>query len=230
VTYQTSAASIPLPASVYPKPKAIIFDWDNTLVDTWPNITHTINATLVAMGQKPWSEGEAKQRIAKSLRDSFPVLFGDQWEKARDVFYSTLESCHIDMLTVLPGAAEAILGLAKTGIPMAIVSNKTGKYLRKEIQHLGWEKYFQTIVGAGDLDHDKPAPDAVIAFLDRVKLAPGSDIWFVGDSPVDVEAAYATGCTSVFIKGDGKHTFPKGITPHIEIDDCLVLLKMIKAL
>lgn len=36
------------------KPKAIIFDWDNTLVDSWPVIQHAIDHTMVEMGKEPW--------------------------------------------------------------------------------------------------------------------------------------------------------------------------------
>ncbi len=208
-------------------PSAVIFDWDNTLVDTWPCIIHTMNATLKAMGQEPWSISEAKQRIAKSLRDSFPVLFGDKWTKARDVFYEELEKCHLDMLTLLPGAEDVINLLEQRGIPIAIVSNKTGNYLRDEMSHLGWDERFAFVAGAGDLDHDKPAPDAIFRFLERVKLAPGHDIWFVGDSHVDVEAAHAGGCTSIFLKGDGEHAPNTENPPHIVINDCRELSSLV---
>ncbi|MEI6986480.1 MAG: hypothetical protein WCK65_10140 [Rhodospirillaceae bacterium] len=36
-------------------PLAIIFDWDNTLVDSWECLHASINVTLVAMGQRPWT-------------------------------------------------------------------------------------------------------------------------------------------------------------------------------
>jgi phosphoglycolate phosphatase len=32
-------------------PKAVIFDWDNTLVDSWPVIHHALNETLEAYGK-----------------------------------------------------------------------------------------------------------------------------------------------------------------------------------
>ncbi len=204
-------------------PRAIVFDWDNTLVDTWPNIIHTMNVTLLAMGHVPWSVEEARRRIARSLRDSFPELFGDRWQKAREIFYAELERSHLAMLTPLPGVAEVLDAFHGQGLPMAVVSNKTGGYLRKEIEHLGWGDHFRSVFGAGDLSHDKPAPDAVLAFLGRVDLAPGPDIWFVGDSPVDVETAHAAGCASVFVRGEESHAFPQDRAPHMTIDDCRAL-------
>ena len=206
-----------------PPPRAIIFDWDNTLVDTWPNIVHTMNVTLVAMGQAPWTAAEAKQRIARSLRESFPELFGDRWEQARDVFYAELERAHLDMLAPLPGSAETLAHFAAQGVPMAVVSNKTSVYLHREVAHLGWGKYFGAVFGAGDMPHDKPAPDAVFRFLERAGLAPGNDIWFVGDSPVDVEAAHAAGCAPVFVRGAETELPSFAMPPLAVIGDCRAL-------
>ncbi len=63
-------------------PKAVIFDWDNTLVDTWPLIHHALNTTFARYGQPQWTLDETKQRVKHSLRDSFPAIFGEQWEEA----------------------------------------------------------------------------------------------------------------------------------------------------
>jgi len=201
-------------------PEAVIFDWDNTLVDTWPCIIHTMNTTLKAMGQDTWSLEEAKVRIAQSLRDSFPKMFGDQWTKARDFFYAELEACHLDMLRVLPNTLETLQFFEDKQIPIAVVSNKTGPYLRDEIQHLGWEQRFSFVAGAGDFEKDKPAPDPIFHFLKKVNLAPSRKIWFVGDSSVDVEIAHNGGCTSVFLQGEKGVIFPQNREPHFVIQDC----------
>ena len=37
-------------------PKAVIFDWDNTVVDTWPLIYYSINKMLEEIGHQKWSE------------------------------------------------------------------------------------------------------------------------------------------------------------------------------
>jgi len=52
------------------RPKALLFDWDNTLVNTWPAIHDANNYTLVAMGHEPWTFEETLQRVRKSMRDS----------------------------------------------------------------------------------------------------------------------------------------------------------------
>ena len=62
------------------KPKAVIFDWDNTLVDTWPLIHRAINTTMNAMGKEEWSLQKVKDTVHKSMRESFPGIFGDNWQ------------------------------------------------------------------------------------------------------------------------------------------------------
>lgn len=208
-------------------PAAVIFDWDNTLVDSWPNLIRIMNATLAAMGRPTWTPDEAKRRISKSLRDSFPVLFGGEWERAREIFYAELESSHLAMLRTLPDAGRAIGHFRSLGIPLAVVSNKTGDYLRREVAHLGWEPCFAAVYGAGDAPHDKPAPDAVLLFLARLGLAPGRNIWFVGDGLVDMETADAAGCAGVLVReGAGRNPAPP---QRAEVDGCRSLIDLADA-
>ena len=72
------------------KPRALIFDWDNTLVDTWPTIHEALSHTFEAMGVEPWTLEQTRQRVRRSMRESFPELFGDRWTHARDIFLSLI--------------------------------------------------------------------------------------------------------------------------------------------
>ena len=67
-------------------PKALLFDWDNTLVESWDAIHHALVVTFEAMGHEPWSLDETKARVRRSLRDAFPALFGARWEEARKLY------------------------------------------------------------------------------------------------------------------------------------------------
>jgi phosphoglycolate phosphatase len=185
-----------------PRPRAVVFDWDNTLVDTWPVIHASFKTTLLAMGQEPWTLEQTKDRVSKSLRDAFPELFGDRWEEARDIYYGAFEREHLESLVPLENALSALDHLQGRGIPMALVSNKTGRYLRREVDHLSWNGYFRSVVGAGDAPSDKPNPEALIMALDPMGLSIGPDIWFVGDSRSDLELARNAGCTGILVHPD----------------------------
>lgn len=181
------------------RPSVIVFDWDNTLVNTWPTIHEALSITLRAMGQEPWTFEETTTRVRRSLRDSFPLMFGDRWIEARDIFYDAFERNHIARLAPIQGAAEMLETLATAGVAMAVLSNKTGRYLRDEADHLGWGSYFSVLVGAGDAIHDKPALPAIELALGSSGCIPGPGIWIVGDAGIDMEAAHRAGCVPVLL-------------------------------
>jgi phosphoglycolate phosphatase len=181
-------------------PRGLIFDWDNTLVDTWPTIHEALRQTFEAMDVEPWTLAQTRQRVRRSMRESFPELFGDRWTKARDIFYEAYESVHLTRLTPCEGADEGLSALAARGLYLGVISNKTGRYLRSEAVHLGWNGYFGNLVGAGDAARDKPAPEPVSHVLDGSGLKPGGDVWMVGDAGVDMEIAHITGLVPVLVK------------------------------
>lgn len=186
-------------------PKAVLFDWDETLAETWAVIFAATNDTLQAMGHPVWTESEARVRVAKSLRDSFPVLFGDDWEKAAEIFYAAFARHHLAALKTKAGAEDLLRSLRDIDLPMGVISNKTGNYLRAEIDHLGWHGYFTGVCGAGDAPADKPDPAVMGHTLDLMGIrnlleSDPASVWYVGDRPIDLELARRTGGTAVLLE------------------------------
>lgn len=209
-----------------PIPKAIIFDWDNTLVDTFPVIRDALNTTLTAFGKEPWTIEEVHQRVAKSVRDRFPTLFGDDWEDARDVFYNRYDEIHKIKLEPMAGAAELLTRLAQTDIYLALVSNKRGDFLRSEAEYMGWDGHFGAMVGANDAARDKPAPDPVTMAAQPGGISLGPAVWFAGDANIDLECADNSGCTGILVgRGNSEITYP-----HHHFADCMALCKFIDKL
>ena len=88
------------------RPQAILFDWDNTLIDSWHAILDAQNHTLEAFGLQPWTLEEARERVRCSMRDTFPALFGARWREAGEVFYRRFTERHMQNLRPLPGAED----------------------------------------------------------------------------------------------------------------------------
>jgi phosphoglycolate phosphatase len=193
-----------------PLPRAIIFDWDNTLIDSWGVIHASLMATFEQMAIPAWSFDETKAKVRHSLRDSFPLVFGDSWELARQYYYQHFESQHLLALKTLDGAEALLKSCQEHNIPTCIISNKTGRYLRKEVEALGWNCYFQSIVGAGDVERDKPDPMVVHHALNVLAMEPSPEIWFVGDTDVDLICAGRSGCLPVFVGDPDEFTIKDG--------------------
>lgn len=186
--------------TVFPRPQAIIFDWDNTLVESWAVIRAAMNATLLAMGHDVWDMVETKRRVALSLKDSFPGLFGERWKEARDIFYREYSAAHLLHIQPIAGTAEGLADLCDLGLTLGVVSNKNGGLLRKEAAHLGWDKWFRRLVGATDASSDKPSTAPVLMVLSAMETDAGPHIWFVGDAEVDMECARNAGCIPVLLR------------------------------
>jgi len=183
-----------------PRPRAIIFDWDNTLVDSWSTIHAANNAALVAMGQEPWTMAQSEVRVRKSLAEAYLELFGERWEEAREVFYSHFRANHLAQLASLEGRVEMLGAIAQAGIYMGVVSNKDGDLLRDEVAYLGWAEYFGKVIGANDAVRDKPAPEPIHLSLEPTDIIAGRDVWFVGDTDIDMDCAAAAGVTAVLLR------------------------------
>ena len=184
------------------KPQALLFDWDNTLVDSWECIRESYNRTFRHFGMPDWSMDEIKAKVAKSMRDSFPQMFGDRWEEAGRVFSETYAAIHLSYLQPLPGAAEMLQRLHDAGLYLGVVSNKRGHFLRQEATALGWDRYFSRLVGAQDAEQDKPHTAPVTMALSGSGLQTGPHIWFVGDAAIDMECARNSGCCAVLFRPD----------------------------
>ena len=203
-------------------PAAVLFDWDNTLVDTWKTIFYAINKTLVVFGLEAWGEDFALSNIQHSGREAFPKLFGDKAKEAQKFFYKIIEEDHLRGLNPMPDAEALLQLLTEKGIPLGVVSNKSSNFLRKEASHLGWEGYFSVLVGAGDALRDKPAADPLLLALQTLKIPASAEVWMVGDAPVDWDCAKAAGCQAIAI-GDRFEPSPSVL---VSIENCCELKKI----
>jgi phosphoglycolate phosphatase len=181
------------------RPRAILFDWDNTLVDSWGTIHEALNFVMGAMGKPEWSLDDTRTRVRLSLRESFPMHFGERWQEAQTIYLDRFREIHLDRLTALPGREAMLHSLAAQGIFLGVVSNKTGPLLRREVERLGWSSFFGSVIGAGDAAADKPACEPVHLALAPSGIPAGEDVWFVGDTAIDMECAKNSGCVGVLL-------------------------------
>jgi phosphoglycolate phosphatase len=181
------------------RPRAIIFDWDNTLVDSWATIHDALNFLMAAMDKPLWSIEETRERVRLSLREAFPLIFGERWREAQQIYLDRFRAIHLERLTPFPGREAMLRTLAGGGTYLAVVSNKTGAVLRNEVAHLCWTPLFGAIVGAGDAHTDKPHCAPVELALQPSGINPGADVWFVGDTAIDMECALDAGCVPVLL-------------------------------
>jgi phosphoglycolate phosphatase len=212
------------------RPRAILFDWDNTLVDSWATIHHALTIVRAAMGLPSWSLEETRSRVRLSLRESFPQYFGARWEEARRIYLDAFAAIHLERLAPLPGSGALLRALSGTGIFLGVVSNKTGALLRREAERLGWAPYFGSIVGAGDATADKPAAAPALLALAASGIAADEGVWLVGDTAVDMQCARNAGCLPVLLGDAPSAAEFAAAPPRLAFSDGAALIRFIQDL
>jgi phosphoglycolate phosphatase len=212
------------------RPQAILFDWDNTLVDSWATIHEALNFLMAAMEKPLWTIEETRERVRLSLREAFPRMFADRWQEARDIYLDRFRAIHLERLAALPGSIELLQGLSDEQVFLGVVSNKTGSLLRRETDHLGWSALFGSVVGAGDAPMDKPDAAPVRLALAKSGILPGEAVWFVGDNEIDMECARNSGCVPVLLGSRASEEALRACSPRLVFSDCPTLFRFVQGL
>jgi|TARA_B110000503_G_C7022102_1_gene360256 phosphoglycolate phosphatase len=177
------------------KPSAIIFDFDDTLVDAKPVISKALEETFKEFNIN--KEDLKHIDFNLSLRDYFHDIFLDDAIAAGKSYYKNYYK-FAENLQPLKYAKETLDFLYRHKIFTSIVSNKKGERLRQEINDkFNWQKYFVNIVGSGDAPEDKPSSLPAIEALKTSGLDDYSNVWFIGDSNVDLKTAENLGCKAI---------------------------------
>lgn len=183
-----------------PTPRAVIFDWDDTIINSWGPTLKALNKALTEMGEKPWTDEEARAKAGASAKDLFKQLFGERWQEADKIFFDYLRALFREHLPIYPDVEPILKLLKEREVYMAVVSNKRGPLLREEAKEAGFDKYFGRVIGAGDAEKDKPDSAPVRMALEGSGIAPGEHVWFIGDSHADMRCAANAGCTALLVE------------------------------
>jgi phosphoglycolate phosphatase len=173
--------------------RAIIFDCDGVLFDSWRANVEYYNAVLAALGRPPLdAEGE---RLAHRLSSPqlFDALFGGDAaliEQARSLARSTDYAPFFLWMEPAAGLHDLLAEL-KPHYRLAMATNR-GVTVTGVMRHFNLAPLLELAVGIYDVPRPKPFPDMIDKCLQHFGIAP-HEAAYVGDSPSDLEAARAAG-------------------------------------
>ncbi len=186
--------------------KAVIFDQDDTLVNTWPWHCGSMDAIIREYGHR-FSElpAETQKRIVgretteamESIIDFFhlPIQPVDFQQKRRSIFNALAKTGQTDM----PGALDVLKRFAQAGYALALVSSGSPWYVHDVIQRHGFEKYFSVVITSKDVVGHKPLPDPYVAAVQRLGLR-SDECVVVEDAEIGIESAKAAGCKCIAVR------------------------------
>jgi len=189
-------------------PRAVLFDLDGTLIDSAPDIAAAVNELLAIEQLPPLSVDAVRKMIGngvpKLVERTFIASGCALTDIELDLRVATMMKVYSRHLTnhttLMPGALEAVSGLAAMGIKTAVVSNKPHSFTMQILIHFDFSPHLAAVQGAAPELLSKPAPDMLNAVMERLGIS-ASQALFVGDSAVDSDAAKAALMPVVIVHG-----------------------------
>ena len=182
--------------------KAVVFDLDGVLADSFEVWRHLVNAILERHQQPPLSPDGFTAVWGHGMEADIRMFFHGLTVAELRAHYEENFSRHLGYLKVFPDARPVAQALMARGLRLAVASNSTPRIIAETLEAAGLAPLFPVAVGAGGPLRGKPEPDVVLEALARVKAAPNEAI-FVGDSPYDMEAGERAGVATVGLGRDG---------------------------
>lgn len=173
--------------------RAVCFDFDGTLADSYPAITASVNHVRAYHGLPPLPEAEVRRHVG---RGPVYLLTKTVPNGNADADVARYRAHHPSVMRsgtcLMPGAAETLAALKSAGLLLAVCSNKPRLFTQELLNYLELGSVFDAVLGPEDVARPKPAPDMLQAALQRLQVPPGEAL-YVGDMVVDIETARQAG-------------------------------------
>jgi len=204
---------------------ALIFDLDGTLIDSAPDLYHTINHLLKEDGRPALGMEDVKEMIGWGTKELVRKALAatgenpsiDQVEAMLENFLVYYSRHLIDHTTVYPGVMNALETLAAAGAVMGICTNKPSTFTIPILQKLRLDGFFKAVSCSDTVPHKKPDGRHVLECIKQLKTTAETTI-MVGDSENDITAAIDAGVRSVCVTFGYAHVPLKEIGADALID------------
>jgi phosphoglycolate phosphatase len=165
--------------------KAIIFDFDGTLVDSEITIYQCFQSITNCLA--PERIDYAKNiLIGPPLRDTASEILGPNHQGQLNEFVKQFIEMHdehaIKNTQPYPGAIETLKKLRLNGISMAVATNKRYAPTIKLINHFGWKNYFTSIECSDGQSQIRNKDEMIQEILKNNNF---NNAFFVGDTVND---------------------------------------------
>jgi phosphoglycolate phosphatase len=184
---------------------ALIFDLDDTLADTAPDLLGATNAVLAARGRAPLDLGHlrhmvgfgAQALIAQAMEASGAPVTEEEMPPLVEIFLAHYRAHIADGSRLFPQVAETLAALKAGGARLGVLTNKPQELTDLLLPRLALEGLFAAVYGAGRKAYTKPDPRI---FHDVVKdVSEGAPAVMIGDSITDLNTARAAGVPCILM-------------------------------
>jgi phosphoglycolate phosphatase len=174
--------------------RAVLFDLDGTLVDSYAALAEAVNHARRAEGLDDLNAARIRSIVGDGVEKLLERAFAgrDVPDGARQAFETRYDEVCCAESRVLQDVETTLAHLDARDIQMAVCTNKPTVFSKKILDFLELSRYFRAIVGPDLAGARKPDAQHLLFTLDAVQCSP-TETLFVGDMPIDVRAARNSG-------------------------------------
>ena len=181
---------------------AAVFDFDLTLADSTAGAVECSNHALRRLGLPAADPMAIRRTIGLPLPRAFCALTGAEdpgrGEAFAACFIERADEVMVDLTALFPDVPEMLARLRDAGVRAAIVSTKFRRRIEGILAREKLRDAFAAIVGGEDVARLKPDPEGLHRALGALDV-PGARAVYVGDHPIDAEAASRAGVRFVAV-------------------------------
>jgi len=186
------------------QPKALVFDLDGTLLDSFSVHFESYRITCAHFGISITQETFRAAYSADWNRTYGALgIKPEHWPAASTLWRSEAAKKHVQLF---PGVKDALLELRES-YPLALVTSGSRARVARDLTNTGVAQFFQVVVTGDDVQSHKPSPEGLIRALDHLEMAP-EEALYVGDWPTDFEMAEAARVPFVGVRSDFNAAHP----------------------
>lgn len=176
-----------------PRPSAILWDLDGTLIDQTAAIVRCYGDVISEMGYPEPDEEVIRRSLGGVMASTMGLFVEDErMDEACKAFRERFPQIMFDGLILLSGGMELIERFYKARVPQVLFTNKHGETARKVSRYAGFSKYVPTCIGSTDTEWHKPQPELTKHVLDQIGASAEGAV-IIGDSPTDIAVAQNAG-------------------------------------
>ena len=169
----------------------IVFDIDGTLIDTENAVLSALEDTLAELGRPCPARNDLKFALGIPGETTLAQLGIADTVTANRLWNGHLKK-YISSVTVFLGIRSLLEELRAGGYRLGIITSKNRNEYAADFGPSGLAGYFDTVICVDDSPRPKPAPDPVLAYLERTGIRP-DEMLYIGDTAYDAECARTAG-------------------------------------
>jgi pyrophosphatase PpaX len=174
----------------------VLFDLDGTVLDTIELIRASHEHAVRTVLGREMTDEELMAGIGTPLRAQMETFDRERAQELYDVYRAWNHANTARLARRYDGVDEVLLSLEEAGARLGIVTSKSRDAVDLVLTSLPAPVVWDVVITHDDSDLHKPHPAPLLTALERLGAEPGQAV-YVGDSPFDLEAAHAAGCTAI---------------------------------